>query len=40
MCLLEEGHSPIEIAPAQFEDIDIGGVETIAASEPARDAVT
>jgi hypothetical protein len=26
--LLEQGHSVVEIAPAQFEDIDIGGGET------------
>ena len=27
--LLEQSHSPIQIAPPQFEDIDIGGGETI-----------
>src|SRR5262249_52386567 len=27
--LLEHGHSVIEIAPAQFEDVDIGGGETV-----------
>ena len=26
--LLEHGHSAVEVAPAQFEDIDIGGGET------------
>jgi ATPase family associated with various cellular activities (AAA)/ClpX C4-type zinc finger len=27
--LLEHGHSVVEVAPAQFEDIDIGGGETV-----------
>ena len=26
--LLEQSHTAIEIAPAQFEDVDIGGGET------------
>ena len=27
--LLEQGHSMVEVAPAQFEDVDIGGGETV-----------